>query len=170
MEKLVSTDLPFSSSGKSLALAINGGSRVNDLRHLSFVYKTFNGVKQLHLGFHRDLRWHDWRGKYHCYEFNGIDPIVQETFAEYLEALAAANFGEECNISYSGVYEDDLRYFDGDMKYVDNGLGSGLTCATFVLAVMKAFGLQLVRAESWPRDREQDRRWLDWILGELRRS
>jgi hypothetical protein len=40
----------------------------------------------------------------------------------------------------------------------------GLTCASFVLAVFHAAGLQLVDHASWPRDRLGDRQWQQQVV------
>ena len=44
--------------------------------------------------------------------------------------------------------------------------GHGLTCATFVLAVFKSHGVDLLRTDQW-RERDEDKKWQQWILDEL---
>ncbi|MCA9685235.1 MAG: hypothetical protein KC457_23840, partial [Myxococcales bacterium] len=39
----------------------------------------------------------------------------------------------------------------------------GLTCATFILAVFKAIGLDMVNEQSWPVRDDEDRRFLEAI-------
>jgi len=161
-------DTPFG-TGNSLAIAIKGSGIPSELRHLAFLYSLGDGTKKmLHLGWHKQLEWHAWASDYYWLEFDNIDPIVQESIVENLEAIAFVNFGESCEIQYSGVYEDDLRYFDDDMKYASVKDGEGLTCATFVLAVMKRLEFQLVEASSWPVGRLADKKWLDFILDKLK--
>lgn len=167
MVELKRSEFPFEASDRALAIAIKGTNAPSALRHLSFVYSTSEGLKQLHLAWHKKLSWHLWEGGYQWYEFQGINPILQQTIAENLEALAAVNCEDECVINYSGVYDDDLHYFDDDLKYVDHGLGTGLTCATFVVAVLKRFGINLLVVNSWPKKRLGDVKWLEYILTQL---
>ncbi len=49
-------------------------------------------------------------------------------------------------------------YFRADATAVGDPGHVGLTCATFILAAFKAFGVHLINAETWPK-RESDGPW-----------
>jgi hypothetical protein len=52
----------------------------------------------------------------------------------------------------------------GELKL--GGTERGLTCATFVLAVLRSVGVELVELNSW-RPRESDAPFLEWVIGAL---
>ncbi|MGA2292624.1 hypothetical protein, partial [Bradyrhizobium sp.] len=49
-------------------------------------------------------------------------------------------------------------------------LGKGLTCATYIVAILKSLGFPLLLEDSWPIDRADDQLWQRAIIEELRKS
>ena len=47
-------------------------------------------------------------------------------------------------------------------------IGRGLTCATFVVAALRATGIDLIKVESWPV-RDDDKAWKDHVVEQLRK-
>jgi hypothetical protein len=65
---------------------------------------------------------------------------------------------------YQGIYFDTTTY-----NYIRTAAGEGLTCATFILAVMNSVGIKLLEDETWPV-REEDKEWIEQIVGTLAES
>jgi len=61
------------------------------------------------------------------------------------------------------------KYFGPDGSLLQTGLGEGLTCATFVLAVFADYGLPLVDTNKWP-GRLSDKKWKETILQVIAKS
>jgi hypothetical protein len=73
-------------------------------------------------------------------------------------AIAESIANKKPPISYSTSY-DGGEYFDnGTLNYNRSCNGEGLTCATFVMAVFKALGFDLVQCDTW-QEREDDKVW-----------
>lgn len=166
-----------------LALAIAGSVVTHDKRqkHLALAYvanypdsersdevhaKVLPRVMMLHLGWHNCLFHEAWNPEYYSIEFAGIDPELQETFADWAQIVA--KMGRDFPIPYSINFEPG-PYFDPSGKFIKSEPGAGLTCATFVLALFADFQLALIDVESWPINRDSDFLWLRNILHKLRR-
>jgi len=66
-----------------------------------------------------------------------------------------------------------LRYTDGrfnhdPLDFLTND-GCGLTCATFVMALLKTYGIELLRQEEWPK-RPEDRPFHELLVQDLATS
>ena len=148
---------------ESIAFAITGDRRQ---RHVGMVYRSHNAKTMLlHLGWHRSLRHHEWEGEYHWMELGGLDRELQETLADYAVFVADAHPGS--SIPYSVIFREG-RHFDANGQFINMNDGSGLTCATFLLAIFSDFGLPLIDVSGWPASRDGDFTWLRDILHKLR--
>lgn len=153
---------------ESIAFVIAGSCVTRDVRqkHVGLAYRDGNSnVRLLHLGWHRMLFHEGWPGKYHWLELAGLDRELQETFADWAVIVAGAHL--ESPIPYSIIFRAG-RNFDPQGHFIDLGDGSGLTCATFILALFGDFGLPLVDVSSWPVSRNGDFSWLRKILRNLK--
>lgn len=148
---------------ESIAFAITGDRQQ---RHVGMVYRDHNAKTMLlHLGWHRLLRHHEWDGNYHWMELSGLDRELQETLADFAVFVADAHPGSP--IPYSVIFREG-RYFDANGQFINMNDGSGLTCATFLLAIFSDFGLPLIDAPGWPASRKGDFTWLRDILKKLK--
>jgi len=144
----------------ALAIAIAGEpvTHAVNQRHTGFVVN--GGEGQLWLF---DLAWHNHFRKgntgleYAFVRAECLDEITAATIVGFLFALHDDTKGK---IQYSVAY-DDIRYFDG-AKWVAGEPGQGLTCATFVLEVLRHHGIEILATETWPRDGNQE--WQDRMI------
>lgn len=150
---------------ESIAFAISGDRRQ---RHVALIYRADNSdLMLLHLGWHHDLRHELWNGEYHWLEFSGLDEELQETFADWAVLVADAFPGAP--IPYSIIFRPG-RNFDVDGNFIHQNDGSGLTCATFLLALFSDYDLPLIDVSSWPASRSGDFAWVRKILHILRKQ
>lgn len=156
--------------GESIAFAIAGSLVTCDKRqkHVAMIYRAENSkLMLLHLGWHHQLHHEQWDGKYHWLEFGGLDRELQETFADWAVLVADASPG--IPIPYSIIFRPG-KNFDVEGRFVNLNDGSGLTCATFLLALFNDYGLPLIDTSSWPVSRSGDFAWIRRILRMLRRQ
>lgn len=161
-------EMPYAMA-ESIAFAIAGSIVTKDTRqkHVGLVYRAHNSrIMLLHLGWHHKLYHEEWDGKYHWLELNGLDRELQETFADWAVMVADASPGTP--IPYSVIFRPG-RNFDQDGHFINLNDGSGLTCATFLLALFSDFDLPLVDISDWPASRKGDFTWLRKILKLLRK-
>ena len=153
----------------SIAIGIAGSAVTRDKnqKHVSLIYRNSEGHPWLlHLGWHMDLKHEPWNGAYHWIEFTGLNVEVEEAFADW--AVLVAGAAQSTPIPYSVVLSPD-RNFAVDGHYIDRRDGSGLTCATFILALFSDYGLPLLDRTSWPSSRPGDAEWALKILEMLRK-
>ncbi len=152
----------------SIAIGIAGSciSGNKNQKHVTLIYRNPEGYPWLlHLASHMLLKHEKWNGSYHWIEFSGLDVEVEESFADWAVMVASAELSTP--IPYSVVLSPD-RNFATDGHYIDRKDGSGLTCATFLVALFSDFGLPLVNQLSWPKSRPGDAQWALKILEMLR--
>lgn len=144
-----------------VGLAIRRG---NPYVHVGFLYR--NDDDQVCLS---DLaRHHIFRGStdpdtsYFWLEPQFND-IVRELVATFLMHVAEQNKTGE--IPYSTLRQGQA--IDKSGKYVSSGMGTGLTCATYILSVFEALEIPLLVLESWPVGRPRDLEWAQSILAML---
>lgn len=154
---------------ESIAFAIAGSIVTQDTRqkHVGLVYRAHNSkIMLLHLGWHHKLYHVEWDGKYHWLELSGLDRELQETFADW--AVMVANASPGTPIPYSVIFRPD-RNFDQNGYFINLHDGSGLTCATFLLALFGDYNLPLIDISDWPESRKGDLTWLRRIFNSLRK-
>lgn len=156
----------------SLAVAIAGSSITHDRgqRHVAFLYRhESKNLLLLHLGWHELVYYERWPAKHYSWlEIGGIDPEVQELFIDWVEIIAAAADDKTKPIPYSAIFRP-AGNFDSSGHYIDKSDGSGLTCATFILAMFADYKMPLIDASSWPK-RIEDFTWFRKIWKKLRTS
>ncbi len=155
---------------ESIALAIVGSAVTHDTRqkHVALAYKADNSkVMLLHLGWNHLLYHQEWPGMYQWLEVRGLDRELQETFADW--AVLVANASPGTPIPYSIIFYPGQN-FDVDGHFINQNDGSGLTCATFLLALFSDYNLPLVDIDSWPESRSGDLTWVRKILKMLRKE
>lgn len=155
---------------ESIAFAIAGSVITGDSRqrHVAMIYRAENSkLMLLHLGWHHQLYHEQWNGVYYWLEFCGLDRELQETFADWAVLVADASPGTP--IPYSIIFRPG-RNFDVDGRFINLNDGSGLTCATFLLALFNDYDLPLIDTSSWPVSRSGDLTWVRKILRMLRRQ
>lgn len=153
----------------SIAIGIAGSIVTGDTaqKHVALIYRAEHSEPRLlHLAWHQKLIHEPWDGKYHWIEFSGVDVELQETFADWAVLVAGAS--HDPPIPYSVVFSPD-KNFEVDGRFIDRKDGSGLTCATFLLALFADYGLPLVQTDTWPKSRAGDFKWVRKILHHLRR-
>lgn len=154
---------------QSIAFGIAGSVVTGDKRqkHVALIYRAHNSrIMLLHLGWHHFLRHHEWDAQYYWLELTGLDQELQETFADWAVLVAGAAPGNP--IRYSVVFNPDSN-FDADGRFIDRKDGSGLTCATFLLALFNDYSIPLIDVREWPASRPGDFSWTRRILKLLRK-
>jgi hypothetical protein len=163
---------PFSEI-QQLAVAIKFVFRFG-IFHVGMAYKdTSTGqVKLLHFRRHREV----------------ISDVLGYDSGDLSYRWAALNLPEEIAgiiSQFCSVFEEKyrvapsrhvgygLRYTDGrfnhdPLDFLTND-GCGLTCATFVMALLRTYGIELLRQEEWP-ERPEDRPFHEFIVHELETS
>lgn len=130
--------------------------------HSAIVYRGDDGKYYLaHLAWHYHFKHELWDGKYYWVELPGISEEVQETLADWIVLVASK--AADIPIPYSIVFSPD-RSFDAAGGYIDSNDGRGLTCATFILALLSDFGMPIADRTTWPTGRSEDQTWAIKIL------
>lgn len=91
--------------------------------------------------------------------------VERETFLTQLFPIIESNPN---GLPYSINYRP-YDYLDESGQLVNLEVGEGLTCATFILELMKNLGYPLIKSETW-MIREEDQKWRDFILKCLKSS
>ncbi|WP_442510546.1 hypothetical protein SH528x_002171 [Novipirellula sp. SH528] len=149
----------------AIAIGIPDLERPHQL-HAGVVFrKSSDSIKLLHLRFHQDLAEEEVANSYFIIECDFIEERLQAVSA-LCRRIARRYLGG--GISYGFTPPNDV--FDGITgELLLDPTDTGLTCATFVLAVFQAARLPLVDLETWPPADELDRRWQRWVVEMLRR-
>ncbi len=145
-----------------------GLSKINqNQNHIGFIYQSEsgNGLKICHFCWHYDLRNEPFslNSKYL------VAPIqLEESNLKYLASvLEAISDINRAAIPYG--FRVPIQSFNEKNMYVGGIEGEGLTCATFVLEVMKKNGYLILDESTW-EIRESDAGWQSDIVGHLARS
>ncbi len=75
----------------------------------------------------------------------------------------------EDSVPFSIFYDDNRQYFDEEGNYVATGLGDGLTCATFIMAIFETLGIPLLRTDNWTIEAD-DKLWHIQIINSMRQG
>ena len=126
--------------------------------HCGFLYNTDEaGPRFAHLAFHFDLRDEKPDSRYRRADC-GLDEYNKAFIASMLPRIT----NQRQQIPYS-VNSDGISFNPATGVLNAAPLGKGLTCATFIIAVFRTYGFQLVREEEW-KLREEDVEWRDGIV------
>jgi hypothetical protein len=93
-----------------------------------------------------------------------LDATLVTAFVEWLATIRDRN--KQGHVPFSIEYCG--TYFDKQGDYVQTALGTGLTCATFILAVFEDFALPLLDLATWRKVASlKDKSWQKRILDVL---
>jgi hypothetical protein len=108
----------------------------------------------IHLRTHKDLA-----NDTPTNDYLWLDAALEETGQVIVAALLPKIFerAAQKGILY-GIHFDERDYFSPNGEYVRKKHTEGLTCATFVLAVFRRVGFELVEIDSWPV-RPEEAQW-----------
>ncbi|MCC0045722.1 MAG: hypothetical protein H6903_08470 [Rhodobacteraceae bacterium] len=127
-------------------------------RHCGVIYRPdAEVVRFLHLAFHFDLRDEALNGTY-WWAPSGLDPENQLVLAALANVIAEGH----PSIPY-GFDMDGLIFDKATGALLPAPPGRGLTCATFVLAMLQTYGFEPILSRSW-EVRHEDEQWQDQIL------
>lgn len=116
-----------------------------DRLHSGILYRIEGeGPRMLHLAFHYDLRDEEARLPYRWAQL-GLDDVNRLVLSEIVSRVARQRPGIAYGFDASGVCIDAKS---GDV--IPAPPGKGLTCATFISAILAAHGYSLIDLESWP--------------------
>lgn len=116
----------------------------------------------LHLAFHHRLE-DDVAAEPFRWSQLGLDEDNKIVLAVLLSRIAAADQPISYGFDARGICFDPTS---GNI--LPSPPGKGLTCATFIVAVLQTYGHILIDSASWP-ERDEDKNWQEWILRILER-
>jgi hypothetical protein len=151
-------------AGHLVAVAI--GEPTSDQRHIGVMHRERNAsFFFLHLAWHCDLRNDANRPAYlSVWVAPNVPSERQRTIAAFCRRVWRKN--EKGGIPYAfSNPQGALNPTSG--AYLVGPSRLGLTCSSFVLAVLDAAGLQVADYASWPADRAGDREWQQTIIHQL---
>ncbi|MEZ4406146.1 MAG: hypothetical protein R3A52_06705 [Polyangiales bacterium] len=127
-----------------------------DAQHVGVAWRDAGGtLSLLHLAFHYDLRNDTPPSK----RYYAVSPSLEpERLAQVAAMCERVLKRQRRGIPYGFRY--DATAFSRDGRLVLGNEERGLTCATFVLALYRSVGVELLRVAEWPDDRPDDEaRW-----------
>lgn len=156
MAILSAADAPFSDVDV-MGLAIHA----TDIGFHSGILYLRNGEARI-----LDLAFHHWlRDEVASPPFRWSELGLDQENKVIMAALVARIANVQPAIPY-GFNSDGVGIDPDSGNLVPPPIGRGLTCATFILAVFRAFGHQILADEDW-HARPEDTAWQDTILGML---
>jgi hypothetical protein len=93
-----------------------------------------------------------------------LDAANRRVFASYLSVVGE----RKPSIPY-GLNSEGISFDPNTGELLPHPDGRGLTCATFLLALMKTFGHTPIDESSWPISRPGDAEWRQWVVEELQK-
>lgn len=134
--------------------------RANQL-HCGFIYRFGGEDRIVHLAFHYDLRDELYESDYWCAPV-GLDRDNQAALAAILRSIVNGNPSVPYGFDISGIAFDEATG-----EFSQPVPGTGLTCATFILAVLKTHRFVPLQVESWPL-RDDDAAWQKSMIETMR--
>lgn len=139
-------------------------------RHLGIAYRVAAGSEPrlLHLAWHRALRDDEHvGGRYRCVLLADVPPAMQPVIVAQCKRSSEAD--SEDGLPYGFGYTPSSVHRDESTGRLLIEGASGLTCATFVLALLEVSGVRLADLDSW-QDRDGDDAWKEWVAEALQQS
>lgn len=135
-------------------------------RHIGFIYLDDKQTvyKICHFCWHRVLRNENLRNDDYTVESLKIEETNQTYLVSALDLVTNLNSN---HIPYG--FRVPIQVFDNEYRYVGNGLGEGLTCATFVKSIFTANGYRIIDEGTW-QIRDEDIQWQNQIVDTLKRD
>ncbi|TWT87888.1 hypothetical protein [Neorhodopirellula pilleata] len=143
------------------------GDSGDDQRHSGITYRVDESgpIQFLHLGWHRQLAQQGHLSS----KYFWVDPQVPTArlrqVAAICEDIAHANLVEQIPYSFGSPVN---AFDDRTKKFLLGPTTTGLTCASFVLAVFERAQLRLARYMGWAAPDLDDIRWQQSVLEALR--
>jgi hypothetical protein len=165
MQKLISRSILSACDVKYVAIALL--ERTKGQRHTGIFFRVVESddLELLHLAWHCVLQRDPTPASDYLKVAPSINHLRLRQVAALCDDIASANEKEQ--IPYS--FGSPIEAFDPDTKkFLIGPTHTGLTCASFVLAVFEAAGLPLVAASGWPPPDKEDIRWQASVLDSLR--
>jgi len=132
-------------------------------RHTGLIYKTDDELRMLHLAWHHRVRDEEASSVHSVpLKLN----IIQSGLVATACGIVAARFGRLGAEQLPYGLRHCASAFVGEGKLNIAGRTSGLTCATFVLAVLDYAGIELLDIATWP-ERLEDVQWQEQIIALL---
>ena len=133
--------------------------------HSGLLYRIDGGMPRIsHLAWHFRLRDEPAADPY-LWADVGLD----ESNSRIVAAWLASRQNSPSNIPY-GIDAGGSCFDKTTREFLSPPLGKGLTCATYVVAVLKSLGFPLLLEDTWPTDRADDHSWQRAVIDELRKS
>ncbi|MGL6559306.1 hypothetical protein ACSZNH_21980 [Aeromonas dhakensis] len=152
-----------------LAIVITGEhvTRNAGQRHAGFVVQANEKLWLYDLAYHNYIRQIELKPGYAYVDNDFLDQYSAQAIATYLSIIYHENKG---NLPYSIKWDHDGKYFDENTgKYLKTEPGDGLTCATFVLEILKSYGFDLVETSTWEIT-EENTIWQENIIKGLKEN
>ena len=122
--------------------------------HTGIVYRDASGkAKQLDLAWHKKLRVLDCQASIGC-AVPGFDPTDEQFIALYCGKIARSYPVRK--LPYNLKVDNEVRFNAGGGVEVGEQY-TGMSCATFVVAVFRSAGHPLIDTDGWPVATEEDR-------------
>lgn len=102
-----------------------------------------------------DQAGHMWFRNRACREYGVFSiPNLKEEDAQYLAGFCGriARAHRNGRIPYSFQFDPDLLFDVNTGRLSTTDSGAGFSCSTFVAAVFRSSGINLIRETTWPRD------------------
>ena len=132
--------------------------------HAGMLYVDENDIEcVLHLGW-EDYLGTDWGSKSGLSHQLWASPPIDETRLDSIAGLCQLileRHKKDRKFPYALQFLGS--HFSEDGRLVVGDGARGLTCATFILAVFRSFGIDLIDEESWECRREEDLKFLLWL-------
>jgi hypothetical protein len=128
-------------------------------QHVGFLFKDGDQPAEIvHLKFHYKLTRELPSNDYYWIQ-SALDEVSRRVIKA---AVIEVSSNDQLPIPYSPIYEG-VYFNKSTLRYVRNATGDGLTCATFILAVLEAIGFQLLDVRTW-KSRVEDKNNIDLLL------
>ncbi len=134
-------------------------------RHIAIVF-CIEGQppRRCHLMWHHRLGGEQSNGMVQWIS-SGLGEITQRSIAHFCQKILSENTSENTKIAFG--FSSILKSLDPVTGvYRPQKPGDGSTCATFVMEVFEALGVQLLRDKQW-RPRKADKEWQQLIVETL---
>jgi hypothetical protein len=130
--------------------------------HAGIVHRKKDVVEFLHLGWEDQLRT-DWN-----WHVAWASPNVLPERLRSVSARCRAiwnRFQTTRSLPYGIPSPNATFSLSGEFALGDGG--NGLTCSTFILAVMRSVGVELINEGTWPLRADEDRAWITGLAPAL---
>lgn len=132
--------------------------------HAGFIYKIDEDDPRVaHLAWHEDQRDNQIDATYLWSPM----PFLEEPNCHVVASWLHVRRSKPDLIPYG--FRVDGRVYDAESDaFIPPPPGQGLTCATFIVAVLRHLGFSLLVGASWPNDRQDDREWQEAVVAALK--